>query len=79
MPEPIYDKSSKWMLEHQGRALALLAGMHDVISCKAVHSEVVQPRQLPDGLLEVRCATGAIRCRCWWSSAPTRRNASSIR
>jgi hypothetical protein len=54
MAEPIYDKSSKWMVEHQGRALALLAGMNDVVSCKAVQSEVVHPRQLPDGLLEVR-------------------------
>jgi hypothetical protein len=54
MAEPIYDKSSKWMLEHHGRALALLAGMTDVVSCKSVQSEVVHPRQLPDGLLEVR-------------------------
>jgi predicted transposase YdaD len=54
MAEPIYDLSSKWLLEHQGRAITLLGGRRDVISCKAVQSEVVQPRQLPDGLLEVR-------------------------
>jgi predicted transposase YdaD len=54
MAEPIYDLSSKWLLEHQGRAITLLSGRRDVISCKAVQSEVVQPRQLPDGLLEVR-------------------------
>jgi hypothetical protein len=54
MAEPIYDLSGKWLLEHQGRAIALLGGLRDVIRCKSVQSEVVQPRQLPDGLLEVR-------------------------
>jgi hypothetical protein len=54
MPQPIYDPSSKWLLEHHGRAVALLGGLRDVISCKSVQSEVVQPRKLPDGLLEVR-------------------------
>src|SRR6202035_683779 len=52
--EPIYDVSSKWLLEHHGRGVALLGGMRDVISCQALPAEVVQPRQLPDGLLEVR-------------------------
>jgi hypothetical protein len=54
MPQPIYDPSSKWLLEHHGRTVALLGGCRDVISCKSVQSEVVQPRKLPDGLLEVR-------------------------
>jgi hypothetical protein len=54
MGQPIYDLSSKWLLEHHGRAIALLGGRHDVVSCKSIQSEVVQPRQLPDGLLEVR-------------------------
>ncbi len=54
MAEPIYDPSGKWLLEHQGRAVALLGGLRDAISCQSVQSEVVQPRQLPDGLLEVR-------------------------
>jgi hypothetical protein len=53
MAEPIYDKSSKWLLEHHGRAVTLLGGLRDVLSCKAVQAEVVQPRQIPDGLLEV--------------------------
>ena len=30
-----------------------LAGIRDVQRCQAVQPEVVQPRQLPDGLLEV--------------------------
>jgi hypothetical protein len=54
MAEPIYDLSSKWLLEHHGRSVTLLGGLRGVISCKSVQSEVVQPRQLPDGLLEVR-------------------------
>jgi hypothetical protein len=54
MPQQIYDPSSKWLLEHHGRAIALLGGRRDVISCKSVQSEVVQPRKLPDGLLELR-------------------------
>ncbi len=54
MGEPIYDLSGKWILEHHGRVIALLGGRRDVISCKSVQSEVVQPRQLPDGLLELR-------------------------
>jgi hypothetical protein len=54
MPEPIYDKSSKWLVEHQGKALAIVGGLKDVVSCQAVQADIVQPRQLPDGLLEVR-------------------------
>jgi hypothetical protein len=54
MAMPIYDLSGKWLLEHHGRGITLLGGLRDVISCKSVQSEVVQPRQLPDGLLEVR-------------------------
>jgi predicted transposase YdaD len=59
MPEPIYDKSSKWLVEHQGKALAIVGGLTDVVSCQAVQADVVQPRQLPDGLLEVRLRSRA--------------------
>ena len=38
MAEPVYDVSSKWLLEHQGRAIALLGGLRDVISCQALMS-----------------------------------------
>ena len=51
-----YDRSSKWLIEHQGGAILKVGGMRDVEAWRAVHSEVVQPRQLPDGLLEVRRA-----------------------
>src|SRR5262245_22843188 len=51
-----YDRSSKWLIEHQGGAILKVGGMRDIEAWRAVHSEVVQPRQLPDGLLEVRRA-----------------------
>jgi len=49
-----YDGGSKYLLEHQGRSLAMLGGLTDVVSCKSVQSELVHPIQIPDGLLEVR-------------------------
>jgi predicted transposase YdaD len=59
MSQPMYDPSSKWMLEEHGRSILYLAGARNVLSCKARKAEVVQPRQLPDGLLEVRLAGSA--------------------
>ncbi len=47
-----YDKSSKWLIEHHGDALLRLAGLKDIISWQPLQAELVQPRQLPDGLLE---------------------------
>jgi hypothetical protein len=51
-----YDRSSKWLIEHHGGAILRVGGVRDVEAWRAVHSEIVQPRQLPDGLLEVRRA-----------------------
>jgi len=51
-----YDRGSKWMLQHHGGAVLRLAGVRDLVSWRALQAEVVQPRQLPDGLLEVRLA-----------------------
>jgi hypothetical protein len=48
-----YDKSSKWLLEHYGDALLYLGGVRGVRRWHAHQPEVVQPSQLPDGLLEV--------------------------
>ncbi len=50
----MYDPSSKWMLEEHGASILYLAGQRNVLSCKARKAEVVQPRKLPDGLLEAR-------------------------
>ena|SRR5258706_7866965 len=48
-----YDRSSKWLIEHHGDQILRLAGVEDVIAWRPLVAEVVQPRQLPDGLLEV--------------------------
>jgi hypothetical protein len=56
-PEPFpYDRASKWLIGHHGDAILRLAGLTDIESWRAVQAEVVQPRRLPDGLLEVRRA-----------------------
>ena len=59
MPQQTYDPSSKWMLEEQGRSILYVAGARNVLSCKARKAEVVQPRKLPDGLLEAQFAGSA--------------------
>ena len=59
MSQQLFDPSSKWMLEEQGASILYLAGARSVLSCRARKAEVVQPRQLPDGLLEVRFAGSA--------------------
>lgn len=51
-----YDRSSKWLIEHFGASILRLAGVRDVAAWRPLQAEVVQPRQLPDGLLEVRFA-----------------------
>lgn len=48
-----YDKSSKWRIQHHGDSILRLAGIHDIESWRALQAELVQPRRLPDGLLEV--------------------------
>jgi hypothetical protein len=59
MPQQRFDPSSKWMLEEQGVGILYLAGERNVLSCRARKAEVVQPRQLPDGLLEARLVGSA--------------------
>jgi hypothetical protein len=51
-----YDRSSKWMIEHHGDAILRIGGVHDLQAWRPGPAEVVQPRQMPDGLLEVRRA-----------------------
>jgi hypothetical protein len=54
MPQQVFDKSSKWLLEHHGSSVLHLAGLRDIVACRSLQADVVQPRHLPDGLLEVR-------------------------
>ncbi len=56
MSQPWFDPSSKWMLEERGASVLYVAGARGVLSCKARKAEVVQPRKLPDGLLEAKLA-----------------------
>ncbi len=48
----LYDRTGKWMVGHHGSSILRLAGVQGVVRCRAAQAEVVQPRQLPDGLLE---------------------------
>ncbi len=49
-----YDKSSKWLIQHHGDSMLRLARVGKIAAWRPAQAEVVQPRQLPDGLLEVR-------------------------
>jgi hypothetical protein len=56
MSQQRYDPCSKWLLEQRGAALLWVAGVRGVLSCRTTQGEVVHPRQLPDGLLDVSVA-----------------------
>jgi hypothetical protein len=47
-----YDKSSKWLIQHHGDSILRLGGMRGILSWRALQAELVQPRRLPDGLIE---------------------------
>ena len=49
-----YDKSSKWLIEHHGDAILRIAGLEEIESWHALANDVVLPRKLPDGLIEVQ-------------------------
>lgn len=49
-----YDRTGKWMIQHQGNLILYLGRIHDVEEWRTSQAEIVQPRKLPDGLLEVR-------------------------
>jgi hypothetical protein len=53
MPAQPYGRSGKWLTQHHGAALLKIGGVTGIRSCRAVQAEVVQARQIPDGLLEV--------------------------
>lgn len=57
MPEKFpCDRSSKWLIQHHGHVILRLGGLQGPFTWQPLQAEVVQPRQLPDGLLEVRIA-----------------------
>ena len=48
-----YDRNSKWLIGHQGGAVLRLGGAQGFTAWRAVQAELVVPKKLPDGLLEV--------------------------
>jgi hypothetical protein len=52
-PVQAYDKSSKWLIQRHGDSILRLAGIDNIVSWQPLQAELVQPRRLPDGLLEV--------------------------
>lgn len=49
-----YGRSSKWLLDHHGDLILFLGHVRDIAEWRTRQAEIVQPRKLPDGLLEVR-------------------------
>jgi hypothetical protein len=48
-----YDRSGKWLIQHHGDSILRLGKVAGVKSCRSLQADLVQPRRLPDGLLEV--------------------------
>jgi hypothetical protein len=49
-----YDRSSKWLIEHYGDSILRLGGVRGILSWKALQTDLVQTRRLPDGLIEAK-------------------------
>jgi len=49
-----YDKNRKWLIHHFGDSILRLAGMRDFVSWQPLAADLVQPRRLPDGFIQVR-------------------------
>jgi len=47
-----YDKSSKWLIQHYGDSILRLGGITSILSWRPLQAELIQPRRLPDGLIE---------------------------
>lgn len=53
--DPLYqgkDRAGKWLVSVKGDSILHLAGVTGFTSWKSVHSELVAPRRLPDGMIE---------------------------
>jgi hypothetical protein len=49
-----YDTSSKWLIENHGDSILRLGGARGIVWWKALQTDLVQTRRLPDGLLEAK-------------------------
>jgi hypothetical protein len=48
------DRGSKWLIEHHGGSILRLARVAGFTAWRTIQAEVVAPKSLPDGLLEVQ-------------------------
>jgi hypothetical protein len=58
------DKGGKWLIEHHADAILKLAGVGPVTSWTPLPGELVQSRQLPDGLIKAQIAGQADPVLC---------------
>ena len=47
------DRSSRWIIQHHGGSILHMAGVRNFSRWRLGDSEVVHPKKLPDGFLEV--------------------------
>jgi hypothetical protein len=47
------DKCSKWQIQHHADSILRMSGVQDIESWRAVQTELVMARRIPDGLIEV--------------------------
>jgi hypothetical protein len=76
-----YDRSSKWLIQHHGDGILRLAGAGKITRWRPLQAELVQPTQLPDGLLEVELV--GRKKRVWYlievATYPERRVQSELK
>ena len=53
MEHDVYDRGAKWLIGHQAGAMLTIGGARGFTSWRAIQAEVIAPKKLPDGLLEV--------------------------
>jgi hypothetical protein len=49
-----YDTSSKWLIDNHGDSILRPAGVLGIVWWKALQTDLVQTRRLPDGLIEAK-------------------------
>jgi hypothetical protein len=49
-----YDKAVKWLIQNFGGALLRIGGIRNIVFWRPLQAELVNPAQLPDGLIEVQ-------------------------
>jgi hypothetical protein len=49
-----YDKRSKWLIQHFADCILRLVGVRGIVSWRSIQADLVQPRRLPDGFVEVQ-------------------------